>query len=181
MNQQGRRRRPFPGRVLHLLNRTELKVKKTTHIFIVNNNKLFVSLLGYIFTKNELYSFTEFESGEECLHNLHLKPSLIILDFKLQGMNGYDTLLEIKEQLPSAYVIALLESGDGKTPSGMKKAGADEIIFKEESNFVKKITDRTEQFLAASYRPSKNTIRGKRLYYYILIIILFAAGIYYYQ
>jgi DNA-binding NarL/FixJ family response regulator len=157
------------------------KVKNATHIFIVDSNKLFVSLMGYIFTKNEQFEFTEFQSGEECLNNLHRKPSVIILDFDLPGMNGYDTLLEIKEQFPSAYVIALLGATSKRTPSEMFNAGVDDIMMREENNFVSKLIEKTENVLVKKQKPSVKKLRVKKLYYYILIIMLITAGIYYYQ
>ena len=158
-----------------------MKVKNATHIFIVDSNKLFVSLMGYIFTKNDQFEFTEFQSGEECLDNLHRKPSVIILDFDLPGMNGYDTLLEIKEQFPAAHVIALLSTSAKRTPSEMFSAGVDDILMREESNFVSKLTEKTESVLVKKHKPPKKLMRGKKLYYYILIIVLITAGIYYYQ
>jgi DNA-binding NarL/FixJ family response regulator len=157
-------------------------VKDTIHIFIVGNNNLSVSLLGYVFTKDATCVFSDFETGEDCLRHLHLRPALIVLDYALPRMNGYDTLLEIKEQHPQAYVLALLGEEDARKPYEMIAAGADTYLRKEEAGFVKNVMEKIENFLIIK----KETTRiGRsplsRIYYYILILLLISAGIYYYQ
>jgi two-component system, OmpR family, response regulator len=158
-------------------------VKRTTNIFVVDSGNLFVSMLGYIFTKNEEYSFNGYETGEECLRNLSSQPALIILDYSLPAMNGYETLLEIKEQDPMVHVIALVSADDPVLPSELLAAGADDYVLKEESNFAGRIVEKVELFLNrhAELNKSKSKFPSRKLYYYILIILLVSAGVYYYQ
>ncbi|WP_419786841.1 response regulator [Pseudodesulfovibrio sp.] len=58
-------------------------------------------------------------SGEEALDKLVERPDVVILDVKMGGLDGHDTLKLIKAQLPDLPVIML--TGHGDVP-GAKKA-----------------------------------------------------------
>src|SRR4051794_25810145 len=105
--------------------------KSPTHIFVVENNKLYIDMLDYIFSKDFSHRFVNFKTGEECLDNLHLNPDIIVLDYSLPGISGYDTLVEIKKNHPHIYVLVLLSDKDDKLPSELFEAGADDYILKE--------------------------------------------------
>ncbi|HEY4784707.1 MAG TPA: response regulator, partial [Bacteroidales bacterium] len=81
-------------------------------IFIVDDDKVILNLLEYTFKSREGYSVKTFDSGEECLANLHLNPDLIVLDhlFYLRGengMSGLETLKELRVINPDIPVIIL--------------------------------------------------------------------------
>lgn len=54
-------------------------------------------------------------SGEEALEKLAENPDVVILDLKMSGMDGHETLHEIKRQRPELPVIIL--TGHGALPS----------------------------------------------------------------
>lgn len=58
-------------------------------------------------------------SGEEALDKLTLSPDVVILDVRMAGMDGHETLEKIKEIKPSIPIIMLTGHGD---VSGAKKA-----------------------------------------------------------
>jgi FixJ family two-component response regulator len=58
-------------------------------------------------------------SGEEALEKLTEKPDVVILDVRMGGLDGHETLKLIKEKLPELPVIML--TGHGDMP-GAKKA-----------------------------------------------------------
>ncbi len=125
-----------------------MAAKTPIHIFIVdNNNKIFVKMLDYIFTKEFRFRFLDFKSGEECLKNLHLNPDLIILDFALPGINGYDTLQHIKKSNPETNVIVLISEKDDKQPSELISEGVDYVL--KENYGVAKIIEKLDTFLTA--------------------------------
>jgi DNA-binding NtrC family response regulator len=81
-------------------------------IFIVDDDKIILNLLEYTFKSREGYNVRTFDSGEECLNNLHLNPDLIVLDhlFYLRGasgMSGLETLKELRVKKPDIPVIIL--------------------------------------------------------------------------
>jgi DNA-binding NarL/FixJ family response regulator len=160
--------------------------KVPLHIFIVENCGLFVRLLDYVFSKHILYRFLDFKSGEDCLKNLHINPELVILDYSLPGMNGLETLQELKEQHPAAHVIMMLSEEDRRLPAEFLNAGAADYVIKdgrEEQVLIEKI----ETYLAKEkvFRQirslQKRPLVPRKLYYALLILILLSAGIYYYQ
>lgn len=55
------------------------------------------------------------ESGEAAMQKLKENPDVIILDIKMPGMDGHETLQEIKKQKPDLPVIML--TGHGALPS----------------------------------------------------------------
>lgn len=57
-------------------------------------------------------------SGEEAIDRLKERPDVVVLDIKLPGMDGHETLREIKKQFPDLPVIML--TGHGALPSAQE-------------------------------------------------------------
>ena len=163
-----------------------METKLPLHIFIVENDRLFVRMLDYVFSKDILYRFLDFKSGEDCLKNLHLAPELIVLDQSLPGMNGYETLQEIREQHPQAHVVVLLSENDGRLPAEFLNAGAADYVLKDGTE-DQQVIAKVEAFLSRErvYRELRKMTRRptlrKKIYYALLIIILLSIGAFYYQ
>src|SRR5437867_3781676 len=101
-------------------------LKEPKHIFIVEDNEIYSMILDYILTKDSIYKFSSFKTGEECIKNLFRNPDVIILDYGLPGINGFDTLLEIKKQNPQIHVVILSSNTDKKLAARLMNAGADD-------------------------------------------------------
>ena len=74
-------------------------------IFVVEDNVIYQSLIA-----KELESLSTdihfYTTGESCIEELEKHPSVIVLDYNLDGpMNGLDTLQKIRDFDPSVYVI----------------------------------------------------------------------------
>jgi CheY-like chemotaxis protein len=69
-------------------------------------------------------------SGEEALERLTEKPDVVVLDIKMPGMDGHETLREIKKRRPDLPVIML--TGHGAMPSAREalKHGASDYLTK---------------------------------------------------
>src|SRR3954466_15712019 len=104
---------------------------KAKHIFIVDDNEIYSMMLDYILSKDSIYKFVSYKSGEECIENLYLNPDIIILDYGLPGMNGYETLLEIKKQHPGVHIVILTSHEDEELKDKLLMAGADDYILKQ--------------------------------------------------
>ncbi len=124
----------------------EMVTKKPIHIFIVENNRIFLRMLDYIFTKDFVYRFLEFKSLEECVQNLHLNPDIIILDYALPGVDSNDTFKQIKKTNPESNLIVLVSEKDGKDPAQLITDGANDYVLKE-SYGVAKIIEKVENVL----------------------------------
>ncbi len=142
-------------------------------------------MLDYVFSKSILYRFMEFRSGEDCLRNLHLHPEVVVVDHQLSGMNGYETLLEIREQHPAAHVIMLLGENTGKLPSDFMKAGADDYVLKDGAEIpalMEKIEKQLQHGSSLNSPARRKTAPlKKKLYYALIILLLLSVGVYYYQ
>jgi DNA-binding NarL/FixJ family response regulator len=157
-------------------------MKKPKHIFIVEDNEIYSMMLDYILSKESIYEFVSFNSGEECLKNLYLNPDVIILDYGLPGKNGFETLLEIKKYNRNIHVIFLTNNQDKKLKADLLKAGADDYILKQ-GHGEKQIIEKIEQILSRD--EYEKTIRQKtkirsvvrKVSYLALFALVVVAGI----
>ena len=88
--------------------KTEDKVK----IFLVDDDALFLKSLEIEFLEHADFIIETFATGELCLSGIWRQPDVIILDYRLYGidknaMNGIDTLDKIKVFNPEIPVIML--------------------------------------------------------------------------
>jgi DNA-binding NarL/FixJ family response regulator len=145
---------------------------KPKHIFIVEDNQIYSMMLDYILSKDSVYQFVSFKSGEECLENLYLNPDIIILDYGLPGMNGYETLLEIKKRNPKIHVVILSHYNDPELKRKMIDAGAVDFILKQ-GHGEKQIIERIEQILLKDEMEKEEPLVKKKPYSKMLYLILF--------
>ncbi len=66
---------------------------------ILNLLKRFLASLGY--------EAILADNGKEALQRMDDKPEIVILDIMMPGMNGFEVLEKIKEQIPSTEVIVI--------------------------------------------------------------------------
>jgi len=155
------------------------------HIFIVEDNEIYSMMLDYILSKDSVYKFSSFKSGEECLQNLGLNPDVIILDYALPGMNGYDVLLEIKKRNTATHVLMLTNNKDMKLALKLLQAGADDFILKQGNGEIQ-IIEKIEALLAADEIAIRNIqIAGqkalfRKVAYGLAIASLVVAGVLYF-
>src|ERR1700755_2228270 len=74
-------------------------------IFVVEDNVIYQSLIA-----KELETISSnihfYTTDEACLHKLDKHPTVIVLDYNLDGkMNGLDTLQRVRDVDPHVYVI----------------------------------------------------------------------------
>jgi len=104
-------------------------VRIPTNVLLVDDEKDFVEMLS-LRLKEAGERVTPAYSGKECLETLGRKNiDVVILDLKMPGMDGIETLKEIKRRFPLVEVIML--TGHGTTESavqGMKLGSYDYIL-----------------------------------------------------
>ncbi|WP_054032844.1 response regulator [Desulfatitalea tepidiphila] len=105
-------------------------VKIPTRILLVDDEKDFVEMLSMRLTESG-EQVTVAYSGQECLEKLaRTAVDVVILDIKMPGMDGIQTLREIKGMFPLVEVILL--TGHGTTETAVKgmKLGAFDYLLK---------------------------------------------------
>lgn len=78
---------------------------KELNFFIVDDDPYFSSLIAKKLNNIGYDKIEIFNTGVECILNLNMKPSIILLDYQMEKMNGMDILNEIKRIDPSIHVI----------------------------------------------------------------------------
>ena len=99
-------------------------------ILIVDNDEGLVHFLTRLFVKQgyEVASCTDGASGLECLRSEAF--DLILLDYKMPGLNGLETLAEIKRAQIKTPVIVMTAYGTTETAIEAMKLGAYDYLLK---------------------------------------------------
>ena len=89
---------------------------------------------------NEDFHIVAFQSGEECVSNLHLKPDVIVLDYFLnsenpEAKNGLEILKEVHDIMPDAKVIILSGQEDGNIVYDFVRENATNYVVKDDNAF----------------------------------------------
>lgn len=109
-------------------------------IFNCNVYLKHLSNLGYT-------DVTTYTSGVECINHLTDKPEIILLDYQMDQMNGFETLKKIKRFDPSIFIIVVSAQTNIDVAINSLKYGAFDYIKKgtEDLNKIKNALDRIAQ------------------------------------
>lgn len=135
-------------------------------IMLVDDEERFLATTQKLLTKKGIDVVTA-TSGAEALETLnHKYIHVVILDVKMPGMDGNDTLKEIKRQFPLVEVIMLtghatVESAidglkSGATDYLMKPTEIDELIEKAREAFRKRLLLEEKILMAQSRKYMKS-------------------------
>ena len=110
------------------------------HIFIVDDNEMFNSMLNVHLSENPAYKISSFGTGEECLKNLYQNPDVIILDYNLndiykEAANGLEILEEIKKHNNPIHVIMLSSQKRYGVAAQTISKGAEQYVIKDDDAF----------------------------------------------
>ncbi len=98
------------------------------------------------------YDATSVSNSEEAIKIIRTNPpDVILLDFRMPGMDGLETLTIIKQIAPSIEIIMLTGLEDSKSIEESKKYGVQEYIIKPAD--IYELINKIDQ---AKIRSSKN-------------------------
>lgn len=106
-------------------------------VFLVEDDEVYSFLLDTKLKEISNFDLTTFVTGEQCLENLYLAPSIIILDYSLPGIDGLETLKRIRIENEDAKVIFLSGMEDPRLIEECMDNGAYEYIVKDKDVAVK--------------------------------------------
>lgn len=103
---------------------------KPFKIFVVEDNEWYNRLLVHHLSLNPDYEIESFNTGKECLNNLHKKPDVVTLDYRLPDMQGLEVLKHIKSENEEIQVILISEQNEIEVVVDLLKYGAYDYIVK---------------------------------------------------
>jgi two-component system, OmpR family, response regulator len=99
-------------------------------IFVVEDNVIYQSLIAKELEgiSNNIHFYT---NGESCISELDKRPTVIVLDYNLDGkMNGLDTLQRVRDVDPDIYVILFSSQKGLNTKEVFLQYGAFDFLEK---------------------------------------------------
>jgi two-component system OmpR family response regulator len=111
-------------------------------LFLVDDDALFLKSLEIEFLQHANFTIETFATGEICLANISHNPDVIILDYRLDGidktsMNGIETLDKIKMLKPDIPVIMLSSQDKIEVAIDCMHHQAFDYIVKSETAFIR--------------------------------------------
>jgi CheY-like chemotaxis protein len=112
-----------------------MHLQASSGIFIVEDNLLYQQLIA-----RELESFGGqlffYTTGEHCLANLCRRPSIVVLDYNLDGeINGLETLEEIRKFDPSIFVVLFSSQKELQNCENQRRYGSFDFLEKKDQSF----------------------------------------------
>lgn len=108
-----------------------------TKIFLVEDDEVYSFLLDTKLKEISNFDLSTYTTGEQCLENLYMNPSIIILDYSLPGIDGLETLKRIRRENEDAKVIFLSGNEEPGLIEECKANGAYEYIVKDKDVALK--------------------------------------------
>lgn len=108
-----------------------MKDKKTTSIWVVEDNEWYNKLLKHTIALNPDYQVKTFFNARDLLSEIEARPDIITIDFRLPDMDGIELLNKIKAFDENIKVIVISEQDKIDTAIELFKLGAYDYIVKE--------------------------------------------------
>jgi len=106
-------------------------------IYVVDDEELILKSTERILKKLGCKDVRTFNNGQDCVNHLDQNPFLILLDYQMDGLNGFDVLRKIKRYNPNTYVIMMSSQNDISNAVDTLKYGAFDYIVKGDSDTAK--------------------------------------------
>lgn len=119
-----------------------MKKDNKIKIFLVDDDALYLKVLEMELQQQGDYAIETYPTGELCLENLSGNPTVIILDYHLDGinknaMNGIETLDKIKEGRPAMNVVMLSSQDNIDVAVECMHHNAFDYVVKSETAFIR--------------------------------------------
>jgi DNA-binding NtrC family response regulator len=102
----------------------------TLKIFLVEDDLFFGETIKYYLQLNPDFDVHLFQTGKDCINNLHTKPQIICLDFGLPDIKGDKLLKKIQETNDKIPIIIISGQEDIEVAINFLKSGAKDYIVK---------------------------------------------------
>ena len=116
-----------------LPNQILMKTALQKRIFIVDNDPSWSIKMTQTLTNLGYTNIVSFESGEECVKNLHLNPVIIFLDYQMKAMDGLEVLRKAKEYFPGIGIVFCTAKEDLIVAVNAMKSGSFDYLLKRQA------------------------------------------------
>jgi len=140
-------------------------------IFVVEDNIAFGQVVEHYLIAHDYVNVKLFVSGEECLKCLHLKPDIIVQDYKLQGISGLNVLKRTKKILPNTEFIFLSGQDNIDLAVDTIKAGAFDFIVKNDVA-LQRLLQKIESIRNIQQKKERNQWQKFFLMWLIILVLV---------
>ena len=92
-------------------------------IFIVEDDSIYNKMITYILENDEDNDVYSFRTGKDCINNLSKEPQIVIVDYSLPDMDGYEVFQKISLESSNTKVIILFSHSEPGVASSLLNAG----------------------------------------------------------
>lgn len=100
-------------------------------VFVVDDDRFHLEIMKQFLSQEGVSKITCFESGINCLNQIHENPDVIFLDHQMDVLTGFETLRKIKRYDPNMFIVMVSAQEDIDTAVGTLKHGAFDYIKKD--------------------------------------------------
>jgi len=100
-------------------------------IFVLEDDKLYNTILHHFLSLNPEHEVRSFSTGAELLKALHQRPDFITLDYSLPDGTAMQLLKQIRDVLPDVRIVIISAQQDVQTAIDLLKKGADDYLVKD--------------------------------------------------
>lgn len=116
-----------------MANEKVMKNRKNVKVFVVDDSPMCRFLYKRHLMNIGFSNLYLFESGKQCLANIHLMPDIILLDFDAPPGNGLDVLKEVKVLYPQIHLLMISAQQDIHVVIEAIRHGVSGYIMKDEN------------------------------------------------
>ncbi len=119
-------------------------------LFIVEDDAFYGKLLQRHLHLNPDNDVLLYENGKDCLNNIHKQPDLILLDYGLPDISGYEVMKKIHIEYPNLPIVIVSGQEDVKTALDLLKEGAYDYFVKDDDtkdriwNLINKLREKNK-------------------------------------
>jgi len=107
--------------------------EKITISIVDDDSGLRESIIGFLKSANDFQLVSQYARAEEALAKLGQdKPSVVLMDIKMKGMDGIECVRQLKAVMPQVQVIMLTVFEDTELIFNALKAGANGYLLKRQ-------------------------------------------------
>lgn len=108
-----------------------MKTAMQKRIFIVDCDPQWNIKMTQLLTDLGYTNIVSFESGEDCINNLHLNPVIIFLDYQIKAMDGLQVLRSAKDYFPGIGIVFCSANENLSLAVNAMKSGSFDFLLKK--------------------------------------------------